>query len=215
MTITLDPVTHTYRVDGEIKRSWSQVSREMGLSVEFPEAAFAHVENARARGTQVHAYAADYILRGLPPPYDLVDSTDGQPYVHPETVPYLKAFEDFVLASGVSPTAIERPLYSPELDICCTPDFTTKIGVYDIKHTDKPSRTWGLQLACQAIAHDVLATRAIVWLRPKLKTRRYEVHSSDHSWNRIFTAFDFDVVREACAGIHGPAIKAWKALEGR
>src|SRR5262249_32711621 len=129
MKVTLDPATHTYRVDGEIKRSWSQVSREMGLSVEFPDAAFAHVENARARGTQVHAYAAKYILRGKAAPYDAVDPADGKPYIHPETVPYLDAFETFVIQSGIKPTAIERPLYSPELDICCTPDFTTKIAV--------------------------------------------------------------------------------------
>src|SRR5262249_29647603 len=148
-------------------------------------------------------------------PYDAVDPADGKPYIHPETVPYLDAFETFVIQSGIKPTAIEMPLYSPELDICCTPDFTTNAAVYDIQHTDKPSRTWGLPRACEGAGDEARTRPTSVWLRLNRKERTSEVHSTDHGWDRISTPMDFDVVREACAGIEGPAIKAWKKLEGR
>jgi hypothetical protein len=192
---------HGYLVDGRAVRSWSQVAKDAGLLPEFPDTAFAKVANAKYRGKQIHEACA-MLIRGEPfNPQEL----------HDESLPYVQAFLDYWRVHGAGRPRVETPLYCPRLDFCCTPDFFNDHTVYDIKTTDRPARSWGLQTAAQALAHDGAPRRCIIWLRPKLKSRNYEILDDDSRW---FSMQDYRVVEEACRGEYdGPAITAWKALK--
>jgi hypothetical protein len=197
---------HRYFVDDREVHSWSKCMEDAGLLPTFPDTAFAKVANAKHRGRQIHEACAIF-LRGQP-----LDVTQ----LHDESLPYVQAFVDYWRKEAhvmipASSLHAETPLYNAELDYCCTPDFHTPVAVYDIKTTDRPSKTWGLQTAAQRLAHGG-QHRAIVWLRPKLKSRNYELLAPPDP--RVFTPHDFDVVREVCKGEYdGPAITAWKALK--
>jgi hypothetical protein len=205
--ITFIEEGHQYFVDGRAVRSWSQCMADAGLLPTFPDTAFAKVANAKHRGRQIHEACAIF-LRGQP-----LDVTQ----LHDESLPYVQAFCDYWRESGRSPVTVEQPLYCAELDFCCTPDFVLRDHVLDIKTTARPSLTWGLQTAAQALALDPsgAALRSIVWLRPHLKSRSYEVHDHRSPWasKQIFSPLDMEVVCEVCRGEYdGPAITAWKAL---
>lgn len=199
MKIELREEDHTYWVDGVEKRSWSAIAKAAGLLPDFPDSAYAKVVNAKHRGRQIHQACAMLIL--------------GQPFdvkqLHDEALPYVQAFLEFWNIHGCRAVA-ETPLYHPDLDYCTTPDFHTPDTVFDIKTTDRPSRTWGLQTAAQILALGGLShRRRIVWLRPKLKTKKYELIEPEDC--RVFTVQDFEVVREAATGQYdGPAITVWK-----
>jgi hypothetical protein len=191
---------HQYLVDGREVRSWSAIAKEAGLLPEFPDTAFAKVANAKHRGRQIHEACA-LLIKGQPfNPQEL----------HDESLPYVQAFLDYWRLHGLSAVSAETPLYNVELDYCCTPDFHTSTKVFDVKTTDRPHRTWGLQLTAQSLAQNN-AARQIIWLRPKLKTRSYEIIPARDP--RVFTGLDIQVVYEACRGEYdGPAITAWKAM---
>jgi hypothetical protein len=143
------------------------------------------------------------LLQGIPfDPHALAD----------ESIPYVHAFCEFWRRHSLPGAEAETPLYCADLDFCTTPDFHNAYSVNDIKATDRPARSWGLQTAAQALALGGKPERRIIWLRPKLKTRApFEILAPD--CRRAFSELDFEVVREACAGIEGPAIQAWKRGE--
>jgi hypothetical protein len=190
---------HKYFVDGREVRAWSTVAKQMGLVPEFADVAYAKVVNAKHRGKQIHQACA-MLLQGIPfDPRELAD----------ESIPYVHAFCEFWRQHSLPGVDVETPLYCAALDFCTTPDFHTAYSVNDIKATDRPARSWGLQTAAQALALGRKPERWIVWLRPKLKTKQpFEILKPGDT--RAFSDLDFDVVREACAGIEGPAIRAWK-----
>jgi hypothetical protein len=194
-----------YLVDGRRVRRWHTVAREMGLEPQFPqpgEPGYWNTVNAKHRSKQVHAASA-MLIRGVP--FDLNDLDD-------ESLPYVQAFLTYWTRHGEIAVETETPLYCAALDFCTTPDHHTVRRVNDVKGTDRPWRAWGLQSAAQALAlNGGRAGRRIIWLRPKLKTRSYEILEPGDT--RAFSDLDFDVVREACAGIEGPAIQAWKRGE--
>lgn len=191
---------HGYLVDGVPVPSWSELMDKAGLLPVIPPEVMPWVINAKHRGKQIHQAAAIIMSGQGFDPDELA----------PESLPYVQAFVDYWLKHKTHPVDVETPLYSAALGYCCTPDFHTRHAVYDLKTTDRPSRTWGIQTAAQALAAGA-HTRRIVWLRPKLKTRNFEVIEVPDP--RVFSEFDFAVVREVCAGTYdGPAITAWKAL---
>jgi hypothetical protein len=111
---------------------------------------------------------------------------------------------------------VQTPLYCAELDFCCTPDWHDAWTVNDIKATAKCSRTWGLQTAAQLLAHGQATTRRIIWLRPKLRAQ-YEIYEGGPGMigpnmnPRIFSVYDFDVVRAACRGNYkAECIERWR-----
>jgi len=198
---------HSYTVNGRPTRYWSQIARDAGLTEEPPDTALERVTNAKHRGIQVHDACALLLERRDYPGFfdDL----------HEESLPYVQAFHGFLMEypslGRARAVQVETPLYNAALDYCCTPDFHTQSRVYDIKTTAKPSRTWGLQTAAQALAHGACTTRVIVWLRPKLKTKTYEVHVSENCNPRIFSDLDFQVVEAACRGEYdAKCIQHWK-----
>src|SRR5262249_18110906 len=155
-----------------------------GLTEEPPAIALERVANAEHRGTQIHDACA-LLLEGQP----LDMST-----LHEESRPYVEAFMAFLVEYPSLTRSrvihVETPLYNEALVYCCTPDFHTASRVYDLKTTAKASRTWGLQTAAQALAHGSCQNRVIVWLRPQLKTKTYEVHVSENCNPRIFSDLD-------------------------
>ena len=205
--IHFDEATHTYTRNGVVVRYWSQIAIDAGLAEEPPAIALERVTNAKHRGTQIHDACA-LILEGR-------TGTTLLKNLHEESRPYVEAFMAFLVEypslTRSRAIHVETPLYNEALDYCCTPDFHTQSRVYDIKTTAKPSRTWGLQTAAQALAHGACTTRVIVWLRPKLKTKTYEVHVSENCNPRIFSELDFRVVEAACRGDYdAPCIQQWK-----
>jgi len=189
-------------------RSWSAVARAAGLLEPIPDipAVQQAVANAAARGAQVDDACAKLMLGQA---YSLAKMSD-------DSLKYLYAFaeywQDYRSRAAHREIFVQTPLYCAGLDFCTTPDFHTRNGVFDIKATWKPSRTWGLQLAAQALANDCTA-RTIVWLRPKMKTRTHEVFSSTgpRPDPRVFSELDFDVVRAAAKGDYeADVIKRWK-----
>jgi hypothetical protein len=196
--------THQYFVYGREVRAWSTIAKQMGLVPEFTDIAYAKVVNAKHRGKQIHQACA-MLLQGIPfDPHALAD----------ESIPYVHAFCEFWRRHSLPGAEAETPLYCADLDFCTTPDFHNTYSVNDIKATDRPARSWGLQTAAQALALGGNPERRIIWLRPKLKTRApFEILEPD--CRRAFSELDFEVVREACAGIEGPAIQAWKAHSPR
>src|SRR5262245_23915492 len=205
MTITLDPDDEDYYlVDGRQVRRWHKVARDAGLVEPISDLAYERVTNAKHRGRQVHE-AIELFLKGQPfDPQDLAD----------ESLPYVQAFLEYWHRHGVPPTAVEQPIYHPGLNFCTTPDFTIDECVFEVKTQSERSKLWGLQTAAQQIAAGTLF-RAVIWLRPKLKTRSYDVITGGRLGGTadVFHYLDHDVVREACRGEYdGPAITAWKAL---
>lgn len=206
MTITLpDPDSDHYLVDGRPVRRWHTILKDAGL-LDLPEhpAAQRHLINAKHRGKQIDDACA-LLIEGK-----LRQIEIGA--IHDEALPFVQAFGEFWQTHGPlfgRPVSVQQPLYCAPLDYACTPDFFDSHSVNDVKATDRPSRLWGLQLAAQALAHPDAYERRIIWLRPKLKTRRYELLLYPDA--RAFSDFDYDVVRELALGDYdGPALRAWK-----
>src|SRR5262249_20350480 len=150
-----------------------------------------HLANARARGSQIDD-ACSLIMEGkFTSIHDELLSDEARPSV--------EAYREFwASCDPLGVLQVQTPLYSRELDFCCTPDWYDLQSVNDIKATSKESRTWGLQTAAQLLAHGYLiGERRIIWLRPlwrkKEKIIRLETHSGITMNPRIFSALDFDV----------------------
>jgi len=204
--ITFDPEDEDYCIvpgRGRVRR-WHKVARDAGLVEPISELAYERVTNAKHRGRQVHE-AIEWFLTGRAfDPQDLED----------ESLPYLQAFLDYWVKHGELLVEVETPIYCAELDFCTTPDFRTRDCVHEIKTTSDRAQIWGLQTAAQQIAAGTLSRR-VIWLRPKLKTRKVDVINGGRlgGTHDVFHYLDFDVVHEACRGEYdGPAITAWKAL---
>jgi len=201
-SITFDPEDEDYCLvpgRGRVRR-WHKVARDAGLVEPISDLAYERVTNAKHRGRQVHE-AIELFLKRQP-----LDVT----MIHDEALPYVQAFIEYWDKHGHANVQAEAPQYCVELDFCTTPDFRTPGVVYEVKTASQPNRLWGLQSAAQMIACSALVRR-VIWLRPKLKTRTFEI--LEFPDDRVFSEWDGDVVREACRGEYdGPAISAWKAL---
>jgi hypothetical protein len=190
-----DPEDEDYcLVDGRQVRRWHKVARDAGLVEPIPDAAYEKFINAKHRGRQVHE-AIEFFLKGQP--FNLED-------IDHESLPYLQAFVEYRTTATEPVLQVEQPLYNAELDYCTTPDFCTVTCAYEVKTASQRSPLWALQVSAQVLARGT-GDGCVLWLRPKLKTRKFEL--------LMFAESYFDVVREACRGEYdGPAITAWKAL---
>lgn len=135
MTLTLDPETHIYRVDGRKMPSVTQIIKSAGLinSDWFNEA-------ATWRGSVVHKCCELHCKGTLDPAT-----------VDPAAQGYLDAWVAFKKNLGVVVTAVEKFRYAPTFNFCGTPDRIGYLGngtpcVIDIK--TGPAQKWhALQLA--------------------------------------------------------------------
>ena len=164
--------------------------------------------NARARGSAIDD-ACSLIMEGRFTAADWLR-------LHDEAKPYVLAYQDFWKLDPVTyrdedPTLrVQTPLYCRQLDTCCMPDWHDDVSVNDLKAQDKASREWGLRLAMMALAHGDATIERSIWLRPKLKTRQYEVHTRNQMDRRIFSKWDSQVVEAICLQDYdAEAIKQW------
>lgn len=205
--IVLDEFTHTYTVDGVGKRSWSQISRDAGLAEDLSGVPVHHLANARARGSQIDDACALFMEGKWTQEHWALLSDESRPYVKA----FIDCASDHIFPRSLSRISVQTPLYCRKLDFCCTPDFHEPLIVNDVKTAKKPARQWGLQTAAQQLAHGDAMVRRIIWLRPHLKTRQYEIHTDRDMDPRIFSKWDYQVVEDACLGNYdSEAIRAWK-----
>ena len=161
--LQFDEPTHTYRFDGEVRPSVTQVMQ--GLS-QYGIVPADVLEAAQKRGTRVHSMCQFY------DECDLDESS-----VAPEDVGYLHAWIRFRADTQAMFTLIEKPLYSTRYGFAGTPDRFGVVHrtqyVLDIKTTaGQPHRVWGIQTAAYraliAESRGEIGTykRATVQLRP-------------------------------------------------
>jgi hypothetical protein len=138
--LDFSPESHTYRIDGNVVPSVTELLAEAGLTPDYSVVAPAVLAHARARGRHVDACA------------DLLDE-DALDWrsVHPEAVPYLEAWMQFRDDYGYEPVASQIPLYHPEFHYCGTPDSVGKLNgrwvIVERKTTSKMSPLYALQSA--------------------------------------------------------------------
>ena len=138
MSFEFDPVTHRYRLDGVTIPGISFVLENTG----FIDKSWFKPEHAE-RGHAVHA-ACQFLIEG-----NLDWST-----VHPDILPRVKAFEQFLCGTRPRLLLAEEPLYSKAWMFGGTPDIVLDMhgvpAVIDIK-TGKAGLAAQLQTAAQSI----------------------------------------------------------------
>ena len=140
MSLTFDPVTHTYTFDGVVVPSVTQGLRQLyDFSMISPDV----LARKAAIGTAVHA-AVDLDLAG-----ELDEAS-----ISPTWAGYLAGWRKFVADTGLTDADIgigERPMVHPTLRFAGTPDRTILIdgkwGVLDLKTTVDLHPAVALQLA--------------------------------------------------------------------
>lgn len=195
-----DPDSPFYLVDGRPVDRWHTKAEKAGLLPNLPqpgEPGYDNVVNAKHRGRQV-GQAVEFLLKREP--FDFSE-------LHDEALPYVMAFIDCIKQvhmPGPWPSGVEMPVYNAELGYVVKPDWHYPAHPYELKTPHDADRTWGLQEMAQEMALGA-ADGTIIWLRPKLKTRKYEIHQRSQPWQRrrngtslIFSDLDRAVVEAAC-----------------
>lgn len=166
MSLTFDPASHTYRVNGDVVRS---VTQHLAALHSFAGVPLEVLEAAKERGTYVHDLTVAHDQGDL-----------DEPEVHDQYRPYLAAWKSFVEATVPNWQDIETMGHSELHRYAGTWDrfglLTWKgsrgLWVLDIKTSEQDHPVWGLQTAAyrQLKAEQdrrlALARRGTVQLRP-------------------------------------------------
>jgi hypothetical protein len=109
--LDFDPTSHTYRVNGMVVPSVTQLLDGAGLTPDYKFISREVLAHARARGLHVDACC------------DLLDEGDlDWSSVHPEAVPYVESWARFCADYGYEPAAGQVPLYHPQYGYAGTAD---------------------------------------------------------------------------------------------
>lgn len=213
--LTFDEETHTYRLDGRVIPSVTQILKSAGVI----DDSF-YNEEGRVRGTAVHL-ATQYLDEG-----DLEwESLD------PEIIPYVKAYQKFKEESGFIPELIEKKVfkradssrasvidYAGTLDRAgkFSPDFmpqsrqdffSSDYCLIDLKTGAAPQ--WaGAQLAGYAITLlPQMVRRFVLLLKKNGKYKLQEFKNPD----------DYSVFYGACHVVQGKELiqKYWRTKNGK
>ncbi len=142
--LDFDAATHTYRIDGMIVPSVTQLLEDAGLIPDYSAISPRVLQHARARGIHVDACC------------DLLDE-DALDWssVHPEAVPYVEAWARFCADAGYAPAGGQVPLYHPGYRYAGTADSIGTLGgawvVVERKATMRMAPTYALQTAGYAL----------------------------------------------------------------
>jgi hypothetical protein len=132
-TIHFDEENHIYIVNGEVKRSVTQILKDAGI-INYDGVS----EYYRDRGTAIHK-GCELLAQGW------LDWDT----VHPDYEPYLRRFEKMI--EGFEYVDSEVPVYHSGMDYCGTYDLSLKRGglryLCEIKTSKSPADWWGLQVA--------------------------------------------------------------------
>ena len=143
--LAFDPASHTYRVDGTLVPSVTQLLEDAGLTPDYAAVPRPVLEHARARGIHV-----DQCVELLD-----ADELDWRS-VHPEAVPYLEGWMRFKEYEGFTPIASQLPLYHPRYGYAGTLDNVGLLPggrpvIIERKTTAKLAATVALQSAGYAV----------------------------------------------------------------
>lgn len=151
--VTFEPDGHRYRVDGREVRSATQTLDLAGLVPDYSRIPAATLAYARERGEHVDLCC------------DLFDDGDlDWETVHPEALPYVRAWQQFRVREGYVPIVSQGIVYHPELDYAGTADSYGLCGrekaptIVERKCTAKIATTYALQTAAYAMPGIGLAT---------------------------------------------------------
>ena len=220
MELVYEEGTHRYFLDGKQKRALSDVldTAEVeccrrfsvdhyGLTPDFRFIKDAVFENACARNSQVDNVNSR-LLEGR---WNAEDEGE----VSNEALPLVLALYNYWwprLGDERPGLCVQTPLYCRELDFCTLPDWHDTDSVNDLKCGKTPSRTWGLRMAGQALAHGRARVQRIVQLEPHLKTRKWSTFvRAKHYDPRVFHPLDETVLRAAALeDWNNPVFEQWK-----
>lgn len=138
-----DDDLHEYRNSAGIVRPSVTQTLKVGGVIDYSKVPTAILENARRRGSNVHAWTAEFDQHGD------IDET----WLKEDEVPYFEAWKKFRSESRFVIREIERPMLSSiaGMEIGGTPDRVGFIGsnkfVVDIKCCRARHAGWALQLA--------------------------------------------------------------------
>lgn len=138
--LDFEPQTHTYRVDGLVVPSVTQLLDDAGLTPDYSVISPTVLAHARHRGIHVDACC------------DLLDQDElDWSSVHPEALPYVEAWARFCADTDYLPACSQVPLYHPEYGYAGTADSIGTLGgqwaVVERKATQKMAATYALQTA--------------------------------------------------------------------
>jgi len=221
MELIYEELTHSYWLNGQKKRALSDVLdvAEVELCRRFSIPYFGltldlrfvrdHIrENVCARNSQVD-HVNSRILEGK---WNEQDEWGVSEEALPLVCALYKYWEAHLAEVHRPSLAVQTPLYCPALDFCTLPDWHDAESVNDLKCGKTPSRTWGLRMAGQALAHGRARVQRVVQLEPHLKTRKWSVFvRSKHFDARVYHPLDEAVVRAAALErFDDPIFEQWK-----
>lgn len=182
--LTFEKDTHTYKWDGVVKPSYSEIAKYCGLSdvSRIPKRV---LEPARAFGESVHMHT------------ELVDrGTIDQYEIDPGVVPCLMAWEEFKSDHQAEIVDIEIAKYHPELQYCGTIDRVMRIGgwlyIIDIKTSTTLYKSYSLQTMAYALLMDEPMRRAVVKLDHKTASYKfveYQNTDDEATWKHCVNYF--------------------------
>jgi len=143
--LAFDPASHSYRVDGALVPSVTQLLDDAGLTPDYSVVPPSVLQHARERGIHIDACC------------DLLDADDlDWRSVHPEALPYVEAWLRFRDYEGFTPVASQVPLYHPTYGYAGTTDVVgvlpgARPTIVERKATAKMASTYALQTAGYAL----------------------------------------------------------------
>ena len=195
MPLEFDEATHTYRLDGKIIPSVTQIIA--------PLYSFEHVnaevlERASAFGTAVHRAC------------ELHDHDDLSDDLDDALLPYLKAWVKFRADADFWPTSIETRVHCPVYKFAGTLDrigtISGKLKIIDIKTSTTLDKAIGVQLAGYEIA-----ARSCGLIGPKEKVGRVAVQLREDGTYKI-EPYNDDFDKSAFMALL--TLKNWKEKNG-
>jgi hypothetical protein len=186
--VTFVEEDHSYWMDGRRVPSVTQILELAALTVDYSTIPAATLAHARERGSHVDLCC------------DLYDQDDlDWTTVHPECVPYVKAWAAFRERERFTPTLWQHRVYHERLEYAGTIDAYGDGVLVERKCTSKLSPSYAIQTALYAMAMD-FPDRWIVQLK---KDGSYVLVDGEAEANRIGRC-DY----EAAAG--AVAVARWK-----
>lgn len=201
--IDFDAATHTYRVDGRIVPSVTQILTRAGLVADYAGISPAVLAYARDRGSHVDACC------------DLLDADDlDWDSVHPECGGYVRAWQAFRERERFTPSWTQAIVYHDELEYAGMFDAYGKCGnaltLVERKCTSKIAETYAVQTAAysmpgiglvvdgSALLRFTVDRRLVVQLKPD-GTYKMQEHTCEA---------DFEAFKAACV------IAKWRGANG-
>lgn len=164
-----------------------------------------------ARGTKIHGWMENYLLRGLEPSEGLLDAAESDPdldFWH-GLKPEVERLSDLHIVEGQVWNATEHGPYAGTVDLCCRVDGGP-LRIVDLKTKRKPlHRQWCgehfTQLALYALAvnntHAGMDVRHGAILSIDEKTLKPVTHLLDEDEMGVFQITALDRVRRYYAGL--------------